>query len=719
MKKPLFLLSVAAALLVEGASLDEYKWLASATEGDFNDPANWAKTSDARYNYPQAGCLSYFYDMKGNWTVKIPSGMADDASYTLARNLKNGSRLVFDATKATWRKVRPADTPWYGDKVFVLEHGHGLPLLGINADKSEKGRHGMAFDGLMTFDVANTGYTLTFAKGSVFNVREFDAANPELNPAHTAQLFRDNSTTYNKIVFEPETKSYWYNLNFDCRSDSGFNTLRIEGGEHRVDNDFSIKSGITQASTGIVEMVSGKFTVAKQMWFDRLAEVRLSGDSEMKFGTQYGNAQMFVPYNHIDETKIPRAPVRIALADKASLNGTVLSQRAQNSDLVFQMQDQSSVSLGNTANFAQNSNSTTLLEMSGASAMTNFNLNVANGADTRATVVLADQTQFVVRHESRWAQGANSYVSFTLRDQAIFRQTDAGNGWNAGKVEDETAVIDINLEGGSVVNLKDINFAVAPASKVRFAGSSITMPNLTIKRTTTSSESTYRPDVALTAGTVTLSGTASFDALDATGGHLTAKTVTGGSDADVLFDGTVVSPYVDSQVLISGIATAKVGATGLVLDPAGKTTTLDQVFTDAEEGVGRVCPQGAGMVKVRQPSAHATTELAGATLGFDGMTGSVTFGKNLVFAGGTLDLTGTTGLTCQTLTVGDARGFVAFTMEEDGEYPLLTVTDGVSLDVVRRIRVHVEGDGHRGGHGLFRRARRSSASFGRRGNGDI
>ena len=211
MKKPLFLLSVAAALLVEGAPLDEYEWLASATEGDFNDPANWAKKSDALYDYPQAGCLSYFYNMKGNWTVKIPSGMADDASYTLARNLKNGSRLVFDATEATWRKVRPADTPWYGDKVFVLEHGHGLPLLGINADKSEKGRHGMAFDGLMTFDVANTGYTLTFAKGSVFNVREFDAANPELNPAHTAQLFRDNSTTYNKIVFEPETKSYWYN----------------------------------------------------------------------------------------------------------------------------------------------------------------------------------------------------------------------------------------------------------------------------------------------------------------------------------------------------------------------------------------------------------------------------------------------------------------------------------------------------------------------------
>ena len=59
MKKPLFLLSVAAALLVEGASLDEYKWLASATEGDFNDPANWAKKSDALYDYPQAGCLSY------------------------------------------------------------------------------------------------------------------------------------------------------------------------------------------------------------------------------------------------------------------------------------------------------------------------------------------------------------------------------------------------------------------------------------------------------------------------------------------------------------------------------------------------------------------------------------------------------------------------------------------------------------------------------------
>lgn len=679
MKKQLFLLSVGAALLAHGEKVDEYQWLASATEGNFDDPGNWAKEEGAAFGYPQAGCLSYFYNIGGNWTVKIPASMGDDASYTLVRNLKDGSRLVFDATETIWHKIRPADTPWYDNKIFVIESGGNLPLLGINADTSEKGRHGLSFGGLMTFDVAKTGSTLTFAEGSVFNVREFNGENSELNPQHTAQLFRDNSTTYNKIVFEPNTMSHWYQLNFDCRSDWGFNTFRIEGGEHRVDKDLTVKMNIGQLSTGIVEMVSGTLAVANNIYLNRLAEIRLAGDSAMSFG-----GQLFLPY--LDGSADMRPQMTVEVADTANFTGRTVNHRGKFSDALFRLRDQASISFGDTVNIAQNSDQTAQVELSGQSVMSIWNFNCGKGQNAQVAVDLSENAQLTIGRENNWYGGADSRISFVVRDQAVFKENNLYYYWNIGATNIETAVIDVNLMGGSVdIQPRGINFTVSPASRVRFAGTEVTTADLTVKRTIDATTA-YRPDVALTDGSITLSGTATLDALDATGGRLIAKTITGGTDADILFDGTVVSPYADNQVLMSGIATAKVGATGLVLDPAGKTTTLDQAFVDAEENTGRVSIQGTGTVKVLQASTHTTTELAGGTLALE--TGVNAFGQNLVFAGGTFDLSATTGdFICKTLSVGDARGTVAFPMPEDGTYQIFTVTEGVELDDLKRIRI--------------------------------
>lgn len=676
-----YLAILSFALLAGIAPAADYTWNSSVAEGDFNSPSSWSQNE----NYPTSGDLSFFYNMTGSWTVNIPSSMSDDGSYTLVRNLKNGSRLVFDANGTTWRKVRTPDSDgfdWNDNKILKVESGGNMPLLEISANNDANDRYGFDFEnGRLVYNVADTGNTLSFERG-IFNLYEIDGA----KPSHKSTMFYDNTTQFNKIVMKPGTTSYWGKVEFVCRSGSGSNAWRVEGGEHHVYNGLNIKVGYSQASTGIVEVVSGSLALedGAGLFMSNLGYLRASGDGTLSAE----NATTFLAYNGNDSKGW------LEVDGHGSFKGrNVTGNRAGSSEVFIDIDENGSFRLGDTLSLGSGNNSVAHLTAGGDSSVyVHFSVKLGEGSGSVVDISLSSNATMTVNREDLWRGGAGSRIALTMRDHAKYIRTGIYHPWEVGNSAQETAIVDLDMGGGTFSSVKEVNLRVAPGSSVRFAGTDCTMPALTASCVTASAP--YRPDVSISAGTVTVSGAASFDALDATGGRLVTGTLTGGTGADILFNGMVVAPYAANSVLVGGIATAKVGATGLVIDPAGKTTYLDQEFADADSGVGRICINGDGVVKTRRTNEHATTELVRGTLGFDGLSGLVAFGKSLAFSGGTLDLTGTTGLVCDTLAVGEARGFVSFPISSNGEYPVITVSEGVDLSVVSKLKVANRMAGH-------------------------
>lgn len=667
--------SLALFAAFAASAAPEFNWDVDAGSGDFNDENNWTpKAAGYEHAYPQDGDLSFFYNMTGTWNVTIPSAMGNDGSSTLVRGLKNGSQLVFDATGTTWTKVRTGDSAWISNKPLAIESGNNCTLFGI--EDSNKAQ-GFTFEnGKLVFDVASTGDTLTFESGTFNN---YQVAGEDTD--QRTVMFADDTTTDHTIVMKPGTVSHLRRVWLKSRSSSGTNTWHVLGGEHHVYGELLLHHGVGQASVGAVRVSGGSLQVPCDVYCGNSALIQVDNTGYFE---NLSNNYLQLNYNAANSYG------EIMVADNGGMRVTSLqANRQQNSQSKITIKDNGVMNVGDYLSIADGSGSSAEVLITDYGSMTNWNVSaMGSGANSTVNFTLSGHGFFKVGRQDDWYVGDNGNLSFKMEDSAKYEHPSIYFFWNLGDTNKPTATITADFNGGTVTCITGARFAVSPTSQIRFGGTDCTFDKLFVNKTV--GDTTYRPDVKLTNGTLTVKGDMKVAAFDACGGTLKVKTLSTDehTDGDVLFDGSRVMPYADGQVLVSGLGSAKVGSDGLLLDPDGKTLYLDQAFADSAASVtGCVAVVGSGTVKVRRASGHGKTALKAGTLGFDGFAANtvVEFGKTVVFDGGTLDLTGTDGLVCDDLDVSAARGTLAFDMPTDGTYEIFTVRNGTTLETLSQI----------------------------------
>lgn len=607
--------------------------------------------------------------------------MGNDGSSTLVRGLKNGSQLVFDATGTTWTKVRTDDSAWINSKPLVIESGNNCTLFGIeNSNKAQ----GFTFEnGKLVFDVASTGDTLTFESGTFNN---YQVAGEDTD--QRTVMFADDTTTDHTIVMKPGTVSHLRRVWLKSRSSSGTNTWHVLGGEHHVYGELLLHHGVGQASVGAVRVSGGSLQVPCTITCGKAALIQVDGTGYLE------NLSDFLQLNYSADNSYGE----IVVADNGYMNLTSLkANRASDSRSKITIKDNGAMNVANMFNIADGARSSADFLITDYGSLTNWDINgIGTGSGSSVNFTISGHGSYKVAHADNWYIGDNANLAFKIEDNAKFEHANTYGYWGLGDTNKPTATITADFNGGTVTCVKGARFAVSPTSQIRMGGTDFTLDMFVVNPTPC--DTTYRPDVKLTNGTLTVKGDMKVAAFDACGGTLKVKTLSTDehTDGDVLFDGSRVMPYADGQVLVSGLGSAKVGSDGLLLDPDGKTLYLDQVFTDSAASVtGCVAVVGSGTVKVRRASGHGKTALKAGTLGFDGFAANtvVEFGKTVVFDGGTLDLTGTDGLVCDDLEVSAARGTLAFDMPTDGTYEIFTVRNGTTLEALSQIVIanRVEG----------------------------
>ena len=183
-----------------------------------------------------------------------------------------------------------------------------------------------------------------------------------------------------------------------------------------------------------------------------------------------------------------------------------------------------------------------------------------------------------------------------------------------------------------------------------------------------------------------------------TGGELVASSIRGGLGvSELLADGVKFTLNgVDSTAAVRELTSATLGSNGLEIDTGIYNAAVAQAFADAPGADGLFVKSGDGSLRVDVASSHARTVVSNGTL-----TTALQFGRSVEVApGAVLDITGTQGMTVETLSLGGAGSAEVATLVWDQAHPIeVTAANGLSLG---RTGVALADETTTGAYPLFR-----------------
>lgn len=463
------------------AQAADYRWQPSVLSGFWNDPASWVAGQ-----CPTEVDRAQFGDnlTEGqSYTVKIATEGQTDGVATQVHDPKPGTKVTFDATGTTWKKVRTSDK-WTEGQILRFDNAdHIFNIESVDSGKVNDQYGFTLTDGKISYRAATAdeGDRLTFESG-VFNDHEIDG---NVTP-HTTILMYSVHEKESRVVFAEGSEAHLHSTEIRGQAEGG--EVVVDGGDVHFYNGLRIKTYGTSAE-GVLRVSAGKATIEEGgMWLggnDKGAG-RLIIDGEGRFEHK-GDVVYFpdvvdsVGYLVVTNSGVYHSDsANIAAGHKTNSKAYITVSGQGRIEMLAKDRN---MNLAEGEDYSYGS-----LKVKGEGYVGVNALSGANGGTGRqAEVVLEDNGHLELLGGSALSGGTDAVVNFTMKDDArLTLNSDIRFGNN------NSAMTQVQFLGGTIdgdMRPKDdgtfggatLDFRGAPGSAAVFDGVDATVRNLVIE----------------------------------------------------------------------------------------------------------------------------------------------------------------------------------------------------------------------------------------------
>lgn len=683
-----------------------FKWTGNGVDTLYNNTNNWDS-----YVVPSVGTNGLFSLAPGSYAVTFPSSGYTDVGAT---EVSSYGTVTFDTLGTWW--LKPANSSW-GNPTFRVGGGaHGFNIESVSNTKAQM----LMSNAVFTAFTSSTAMTNTLVSG-LLNFYDPDG----IQSGNKVVIGHDNFRK-SIVILEPGTYTRWNAIEFRAKGSEGL--VRINGGTHEVFGTIDIANQTQAGRTGTVYIAGGQLITYYYTHVGanktQLGQVIIATN-----GTWTANQSPEIGGGGVGEVNLiggtlAMGPGNIDLRVGHNNGGTgtinVVSGTLNANNYQTLVGNGATavghfnVSGGNVAtkyvHVAINAGSTGTVEMTGGSWTNSGNgqmgmsgvasmtvsggsltwidwLMVGAGASSVGHLTLAGgNTQFSDIMPGFYGGngtvdvtgGTNRYNRIRLAEspcvQSLFRISGGTNDFYGGDgvIVGGSGKAEMEISGGSVrATQVRIGFAsnkTALVSSLLVRGGFIHVDN-----------NINVADNLDNSGLLTLNG----GVLETPNlrGWTGAACKGGRGSATLAANGGTVRATQSNGSFLQDFDVATLGVDGLTIDTAGYSPTIAQAFSNQTAASGTLVKAGAGTLTLSGANGQDNTVVAGGTLALsanDRLGGSVTVTNHAV-----LSLTGgVTGLTLQSLTLGDATkpGWLALDL---GDTITVTGASGLNLSFAK------------------------------------